>query len=248
MLEAAIGLAILALLTAAGAVGYAWWVHGQMRSRTRALDEAQDRFEAQLDTRFLGLQQEASRSAADLRTLADQVVALSARTQSASASAPSASPGASARGGPRVIRARPEVETTPAEPQAPSFEVVMSDYRDAAEDLAGRGEDFMARYGPVGVARTPDGRGYRAEADPRSAFLWIVRHGGGWAMMPGYRALKDWRSHFSAQREHNGEAYFGDAFRLDASGGRFDVEPAAMRREGDRFEVVRPGTISGFRG
>lgn len=253
MLEAAVLLAVLAILIAAAAVGYAWWVHGQMRVRTRALDEAQDRFEASLDARFLALQSEASRAKSDVRTLAEQVAALSARPTPTPppASAPVASAAtaavATAQDGPRVIRARRE-ETPPAAPAGPSLDELLSDYRAAAEDLAGQGDGFVERYGPVGVARTEGGDGYRAEGDVRSAFLWAVPHAGGWVLTPGYRALKDWRTHFAAQREHNGEAYFGGAFRLDGSGGRFDVEPAALRRDGDRFVVVRPGTIAGFRG
>lgn len=253
MLEAAIGLAILALLVAAGAAGYAWWVHGQMRSRTRALDEAQDQFEERLDQRLLAIQQEASRSGADLRALAGQLEALSTRARTAPPAAqPTVAPPAgapTATAGPRVIRTRPATDAAATENAAaePGLENVLADYRQAAEDLADRGDAFIDRYKPVGVARAQDGEGYRAEPDPRSSFIWALRHRDGWALMPGYRALKDWRSHFAAQREHNGEAYFGEAFRLDGSGGRFDVEPAALRRQGDRFVVVATGVISGFR-
>lgn len=248
MLEAAVGIAILALLIAAGAVGYGWWAHGQMRSRTRALDEAQDRFEAQLDARLLAMQQDASRTAGGLKDLAQQVSALSVRQTAANTAKPAeAAPAAPGAGGPRV-RGRRTESGPPAVPSGPSLDTVLADYRLAAEDLAARGDAFIETYAPVGVARAQDGEGYRPEPDPRAAFLWAVPHAGGWMLAPGYRALKDWRSHFAAQREHNGQAYFGDAFRLDGSGGRFEVEPAAARREGDRFVVVRPGTISGFRG
>lgn len=136
----------------------------------------------------------------------------------------------------------------PAAPDTSATDALMRDYREAAEDLVGAGEAFMERRQPIGVAWSAADNGWRSEGEARTAFLWAVRLGREYLIVPGYRAIKDWRTHFAPQREQNAADHFGAAFDLDPAPGRFDVTPAQAQAEGNVLRLKARGAIRGFRG
>lgn len=128
----------------------------------------------------------------------------------------------------------------------PGRDQVMSDYRAAFDDLSGAGERFIEAHRPQGAKAAGEGA-YQLDGDARAAFLWAVEADGGWLLLPGYRALKDWSSLFSPQREQNAREHFGQAFDLDPSSTRFDAQPARAEGHSGRLRLLQRGRITGFR-
>ena len=239
------------------------WLPGRRRTDDptapeRDLGAEVDQLRWQVDD----LRSEMAALRAQVGRLLDHIERLSTRQQPTvikptPAAAPAQAPAASIRrGGVLSAPSRPSPAARsvapPAERQAaaaqsaPAPDAILEAYRAAAADLAGAGETFMAEHQPKGLARATDG-GWSLEDDARSAFLWAVRHGQAWLMLPGYRAVKDWRSHFAYQREQNAADYFGEAFDLDPAPGRFDVAPAVGHVDGGVLRLKRRGLIRGFR-
>lgn len=227
------------------------WLPGRRRTDDPTTPERDLGVEVdQLRWQVDDLRSEVAALRAQVGRLLDHIERLSARQQPTvirAAPATAAESSATLRRAGALSTATPPPTVAPetkAEPVGPVLEA----YREAAADLAGAGESFIAERAPRGLTRVADGEGWRLDEDVRGAFLWGVPHGRAWLLLPGYRAMKDWRSHFAYQREQNATEYFGEAFDLDPAPGRFDVVPAIAQAEDELLKLKRRGTIRGFRG
>ena len=127
-------------------------------------------------------------------------------------------------------------------------EQLLADYRAAADDLPAEGDRFIETWKPRAVAKAVDGAGFRLDGDARDAFLWAIGEGSDVLLLPGYKALKSWRTHFAGARESSARDWFAAAFDLDPASTRFEATPATAYVDADRVTVRRRGRITGFRG
>lgn len=232
-----IGVGCLALLALIG--GLYWFLRSRRRAREDAFELTRRVAEPTISPTWR-IEQQLAEHGREIDELKTAVRLLTKRAETARA------PAADARAlrdatSPAVIQPR----RSPAALDVP--EGLIAAYRAAAEDLPAEGDRFIAQWRPRGVGKTADGEGLRLEGDPKGAFVWAFGAEPHVHLLPGYMALKTWKTHFLSAREGAARDYFAAAFDLDAGSTRFDATPATATLDGDRLAVRTRGRITGFR-
>ena len=192
---------------------------------------------------------------AEIAALQERVGKLEAAAAPKRRSAEPASPASTAPRPEPVIHVRREPAV--AEPTSPRLTKVdpawtarlIAAYTEAALDLTGAGERFIAAFAPAAVTRKPGQDTYVLGGDPYAAMLWAVpAEGGAYALLPGYKAVLNWSSLLAPNRTTTAAEFLGHAFDLEPGPGRFAVaEPAFASGGAAGLTVTAKGRVRGFR-
>lgn len=191
---------------------------------------------------------------AEVAALHDRVCVLETPPAKASPRRPAPPPETVSSRPEPVIHVRRETAAAPTAADPPTLDPawqaeLLARYAEAALDLSGAGERFIAERRPAAATRTPGQDGYTLGGDPYGAMLWAVSAPDGvYAVLPGYKALNNWGALLAPNRTTTAAEFLGDAFDLEPGPGRFALAaPALARRTGGGMALTTKGRLSGFR-